>query len=388
MIELGIDRLVADSTLIPGSRWGLVTNFTGVTSDLRLSSRALQGSPLVALLSPEHGLRGSAQAGESEGGGSDPLTGLPVVDTYRLDSAKLDQALIDLDIDALIVDLQDIGVRFYTYSSTMIDCMRAAARRGIPFVVLDRPNPLGGFAAGPGLSPGYESFVGRIDVPLCHGKTIGELARIAAALDRDSGVPTPDPVVVEMRGWHREMRWQDTGLHWVPPSPNMPTPATVFAYVGTALFEGTNVSEGRGTTKPFELVGAPWLDETYADSLNALNLPGTQFRSAWFSPTFSKWAATMIAGAQVYLDPASAHPLVTALHMLRHSAHHEFAWNTPSFEGKTKRPYFVDLLWGNSDLRLNLTHDFESLVDISSSQPANMRDKEWLLYPTSLEGTL
>lgn len=378
-ISLGIDQVIADHSLIPGSRWGLITNYTGVTSDLRLSSVALKDSPLSALLTPEHGLRGTVQAGESEEGGVDPLTGLPVLDTYRLYDADLDQAIADLDVDVLIVDIQDIGARFYTYSWTMVDCMRSAARLGIPYVILDRPNPLGGTASGPGVEPGLESFIGRIDVPIRHGLTIGELGRVAASLDRAHGIDTPDPVVIPLQGWTRDMLWADTGLTWVMPSPNIPTPDSAFAFVGTALCEGTNVSEGRGTTRPFELIGAPWLDEKYADILNNRLIPGAQFRSTWFSPTFNKWHGETLGGAQVYLD-RNADPLLVGLHMVHAALDERFEWREPHWENGTQRPHFSDLMWGSSDFRLGIDTEFDALVSRLDATALRHRDLEWLLY--------
>ena len=388
-VQLGVDRLLADHGLVAGERWGLITNYTGVTSDLELSSVALQrsGAPLAALLSPEHGLQGTAQAGESEASGSDPRTGLPVLDTYMLVDEALDAAIRELDVDALVVDIQDIGVRYYTYVWTMVDCLRSAARLGIPFHVLDRPNPLGGrTVSGPGVELGFESFVGRLDVPMRHGMTIGEMARVAAQLDRAGGHDVPDPNVVEMRGWSRSMLWADTGLEWIMPSPNMPTPITALAYVGTALFEGTSLSEGRGTTRPFELVGAPWIDDRYVDELNRRELPGVYFRSTSFMPTFSKWRGEAIGGVQLHLrDARSFDPLVTATTMLvvaQQMFPDDFAWSEPMWENGVARPHFVDLLWGGAKLRgLVETADMEAIVrELERASALRDRDSEWLLY--------
>lgn len=374
---LGIDRVLADPTLIGGSRPGLVTNYTGVSSDGRLSSLAL-ANHLTALFTPEHGLRGTVQAGESEAGGTDPLTGLPVIDTYRLEGEDLASAIASTDIDVLLVDIQDIGARFYTYVWTMVDCLRACASIDIPVVILDRPNPLGGDAAGPGLEPGFESFIGRLNIPIKHGLTIGELGRVAAALDREAGHKVPDPSVVEMIGWRRSMTWAETGLRWVMPSPNMPTEQTALAFVGTALFEGTNVSEGRGTTRPFEIVGAPWLDESYARQLNEANIPGAFFRPAWFNPTFNKWQGHSIGGAQVYLEPGTC-PITAGLHMLHLAAHADFAWREPVWEQSGPRPYFVDLMWGSTSLRENVD-DLEALLAQCDARELRTRDEQWLLY--------
>ncbi len=388
-VQLGVDRLLGDHGLVAGERWGLITNYTGVTSELELSSVALHrsGAPLVALLSPEHGLQGTAQAGESEASGSDPRTGLPVLDTYLLSDEALDAAIRALDVDALVVDIQDIGVRYYTYVWTMVDCLRSAARLGIPFHVLDRPNPLGGnTVSGPGVERGFESFVGRLDVPMRHGLTIGEIARVAAQLDRDAGHDVPEPNVVEMRGWRRDMLWADTGLEWIMPSPNMPTPLTALVYVGTALFEGTSLSEGRGTTRPFELIGAPWIGDRYVDELNRRGLAGVRFRSTSFMPTFSKWQGQAIGGVQLHLqDARSVDPLLTATTMLvvaQQLYPADFAWREPMWENGVERPHFVDLLWGGPKLRgLVETADTDAIVrELERASGLRERDSELLLY--------
>jgi len=388
-VRLGVDRLLRDFSLVPGHRWGLITNNTGVTSELELSSVALwkAGAPLVALLTPEHGLRGTAQAGDSEAGGVDPETGLPVLDTYLKEGLELDQAIAELGLDALLFDLQDIGARFYTYAWTMIDCMRAAARLGIPFHVLDRPNPLGGEqVAGPGVVRGFESFVGRLNIPIRHGLTLGELARVGASLDRRDGIDVPDPGVVTMRGWRRWMLWADTGLSWVMPSPNIPTPESAMVFVGNALFEGTSMSEGRGTTRPFELVGAPWLGSDYAERLIQARLPGVVFRAAWFAPTFSKHANEAIGGVQIYVaDPDTYDPLRAAVEMIMLAmsapgAH--FHWREPAWEETGPRPLFIDLLWGSDSLRNKIDDgDKDSiLAEIDSAHALRRRDEPFLIY--------
>ncbi|WP_296135983.1 DUF1343 domain-containing protein [uncultured Tessaracoccus sp.] len=388
-VRLGVDRLIDERPDLGGRRWALLTNDTGVTADLVPSSVAVADArlPVVALLGPEHGLRGTAQAGESEGEGRDPRTGLPVVDTYRLEGAALDRVIADLDVDTLLVDLQDVGVRHYTYVWSMVDCLRSAARLGIHVVVLDRPNPLDGVTvAGPGLRPGFESFIGRIDVPMRHGLTIGEVARVAAALDRAAGHDVPDPTVVTMRGWRRDMLWADTGLAWVLPSPNVPTATTALAYAGTVLVEGTNLSEGRGTTRPFELIGAPWLDERLAARMRALGLPGVRFRATWFEPTFGTWAGDVVGGLQVHVDdPRAFEPLRTATELLlaaRALAPEEFAWRTPSWEGDSRRPYFLDLLWGSDSLRRLVEQaDGDGIAAAIAEAPRlRARDEALLLY--------
>lgn len=355
-VETGVQRLLAQPDLIPGSRWGLVTNYTAVLPDFELSTVALarKTGRVAAILGPEHGIRGTAQAGAADTTAVDPDTGLPVIDTYRMSGEQLDAAIALHDLDAVVADIQDIGVRFYTYAWTVVDCMRSAARLGIPFYVLDRPNPLSGAVVeGPGVAQVYKSFVGRADVAVRHGMTLGELACEVAAQDRDVPVPT----VVKMDGWRPDMYWGQTGLPWVMPSPNLPTPDTNLVFPGTALFEGTNMSEGRGTTRPFELVGAPWLDDGFARRLNALDLPGVLFRAAWFTPTFSKHEGATVSGVQVHVtDRAEFRPVLTGVAMLATAmelGEGKFQWRMPAWEEPDRAP-FVDLLWGSDVLRLGL----------------------------------
>lgn len=385
-VSTGAQRLLANPDLVPGQRWGMVTNYTAVMDDLELSTVHLhrQAGRVAAILSPEHGLRGSAQAGFAEGSGTDPGTGLPVVDTYGLSEQALDEQVGALALDALVADLQDVGARFYTYVWTVVDCMRSAARLGIPFYILDRPNPISGLnTAGPGLLPELASFVGRLDVPIRHGLTIGEISREAAARDRARGIPVPDPTVITMGGWERSMYWEQTGLPWVMPSPNLPTPGSALAYVGTCLVEGTNLSEGRGTTRPFELIGAPWLDEGFATALNVRGLPGVQFRTASFVPTFSKHAGEVVTGVQVHItDRDDFRPILTGVTLLetaRDYGQGRFQWRMPSWEeGESRRP-FIDLLWGSGSLREGLDRG-ENAAQIIADAPKPRVNLAPLLY--------
>jgi uncharacterized protein YbbC (DUF1343 family) len=255
-------------------------------------------------------------------------------------------------IDVLVIDIQDVGARIYTFIYTMANCLRAAARAGIPVIVCDRPNPIGGVAVeGPMLEPGYESFVGQFPIPMRHGMTVGELARlfndahgIGAALE-----------VVKMEGWTRGMYFDDTGLPWVMPSPNMPTLDTAVVYPGTVLFEGTMLSEGRGTTRPFELIGAPWFDgEALAVRMNALGLSGVHFRPAIFEPTFQKHARETCGGVQIHVTDREAFaPVEAGAALLREcygSAPKQFKWRDPPYEYEhDKMP--IDILAGSPQLR-------------------------------------
>ncbi|WP_433356636.1 exo-beta-N-acetylmuramidase NamZ family protein [Microtetraspora malaysiensis] len=353
-VRTGAERLAANPGLLRGGRIGLVTNPTGVLPDLTPTASALlaAGVPLAALFGPEHGIRGTAQAGFSEDAGQDPATGLPVLDTYGRSGDALDAVVAASGVDTLVFDIADVGTRFYTFMWTMHDLMASAARLGLRFAVLDRPNPLGGTRAeGPALEPSCASFVGRAPLPVRHGLTLGELALL---FNKSIGV---DLTVVVLEGWRRSMHFADTGLPWIMPSVNMPTPDTALVYPGTGLVEGTSASEGRGTTRPFELVGAPWLDDGFASGLNGLGLPGVRFRDTWFTPAFHKHAGAAVRGVQVHVHDAEAfQPVLTGvsiLHLLRSRWPEQFAWTTadPAGTGVEGGRHFIDLLWGSPSLR-------------------------------------
>ncbi|MEV5962012.1 DUF1343 domain-containing protein [Kribbella sp. NPDC051952] len=362
-VRTGVERLIAEPGLVGDGRLGLITNFTGVLPDLTPASVGLldAGLQLTALFGPEHGLRGTAQAGASEAEGVDPDTELPVFDTYRRKGRELDDLFSG--VDALLFDIQDIGTRFYTYIWTMYDCQQAAARLGKPFIVLDRPNPLGGVRVeGPVLEPGFESFVGRAPIPLRHGLTIGELAL-------QLGTAT----VVEMEGWTRAGA---VGVPWVPPSPNMPTRDTALVYPGTGLFEGTNLSEGRGTTRPFETIGAPYVDDRFIPALG--ELPGVVFRRTWFEPVFSKYAGQAVSGVQLHVvDQSVYEPVRTALVMLRtlRELYPDDFGLLPS----------LDKLWGSDSLRKALEAGDDPLDLLpAATTPAGWVRPGVLLYDGSL----
>ncbi len=387
-VRTGAQRLCADPALAGPGRLGLVTNSTGILPDLTSTVEGLlaAGVPLMALFGPEHGIRGSVQAGESEPETIDPVSGLPVFDTYLRTGAELGALLIESTIDTLLYDLQDIGTRFYTYIWTMYDVMVAAARTGRRFVVLDRPNPVGGLVSeGPGLDAAYASFVGRVSIPIRHGLTCGELARMlnAGAVPAAAGRPV-ELSVIAMDGWSRGMSFADTGQPWVMPSVNMPTADTALVYPGTGLFEGTNLSEGRGTTRPFELIGAPYLDQRLVPALRALALPGVGFRESSFTPTFHKYANEPVRGVQVHVtDPRTVYPVATAvamLHTLRQLYPDDFGWRVAQGGEDMGHRHFVDLLWGSDQLRrtLDAGEDPRSLL----ARPATPTDwaAEHLLY--------
>ena len=363
-MKLGVDVLFEKHPgLVRGQRVGLITNPTGVGRDLVSIVEKFRAHPevkLAALYGPEHGVRGNAQAGEFVARYHDAHFSLPVFSLYGEALTPPANALADIDatmrtfdtkhtgktvapgmldgLDVLVFDLQDVGTRVYTYIATMAYAMSAAAEAGLPFVVLDRPNPINGIAMeGPILEyPRHSSFIGLYPIPLRHGMTAGELARLfnekfvgASLADARanpgrasaSDAPTRKArlAVVPMEGWRRRDWFDATALPWVLPSPNIPTPDTATVYPGQVLLEGTNLSEGRGTTKPFELFGAPWLDGyVLARELNALKLPGVFFREAWFTPTFSKFAGERCGGGQLHVtDRDTFRPVATTLALLQ-----------------------------------------------------------------------
>ncbi|WP_328679695.1 DUF1343 domain-containing protein [Streptomyces sp. NBC_00322] len=318
-VRTGFERLAADGYApLAGQRVGVVTNPTGITRDVQHIVDVMHADDrvnLLAVFGPEHGFRGTAQAGGSEGRYDDPATGLPVYDTYT----KSGQALADIftasGVETIVFDIQDVGARFYTYIWTLYDCMEAAALAGKRFVVLDRPNPVTGRAAlGPVLDKAFATFVGREPIAQAHGMTVTELALLfnGEFLTRPVELET-----VRMTGWRRSDFFDETGLPWVPPSPNMPTPDTALVYSGTCLFEGTNLSEGRGTTRPFELLGAEGINQAWAAAANGLALPGVRFREAYFAPTFSKFQGKTVGGVQLHVhDRTSYDPVRTGIGLL------------------------------------------------------------------------
>ncbi len=387
----GVEAAVGDPRVLGGTRIGLLTNFTGTTPDLGRTVDALvaAGAPVTALFGPEHGLNGSAQAGETERSARDATTGLPVFDTYLRDGGELDELVVESGVDTIVFDMQDIGVRFYTYIWSMYDCMRAAARTGVRFVVLDRPNPLGGaVTCGPGLdAAGYGSFVGRSDIRMRHGLTAGELARLFNSRDLPAEGLRLDLDVVPMSGWDAAGDFDRTRLPWVAPSPNMPTLDSAFAFCGTGLFEGTNVSEGRGTTRPFETLGAPYIDGRLAPLLREADTPGVVFREIWFTPTFHKYAGETIRGVALHItDRSAADPVGTALTVLDAIAGlypDRFGFLPPGerVDG-VHRGYAVDRLWGSAALRETVVAGRSARALHPGTAPVGAAyDDTVLLYP-------
>ncbi|HEX6737615.1 MAG TPA: DUF1343 domain-containing protein [Vicinamibacteria bacterium] len=352
----GLEQLLARPARLRGLRLGLVTNPSAVTSDLRhavAALRATRGLRLTALFGPEHGLWADAQDLVEVDHNRDPLTGLPVFSLYgktRTPTAEMLEG-----VDALVFDVQDVGSRYYTFISTLLLCLEACAAHGRRLVVLDRPNPLGGEGLdGNLLDSAFTSFVGVHPLPVRHGMTVGELA----LLFREERGLKVELTVVRMRGWRRAAFFEESGLPWVLPSPNMPTVDTAVVYPGGCLIEGTNLSEGRGTTRPFELVGAPWLDPwRLAADLERERLPGARFRPVFFRPTFQKHAGRFCGGVQVHVTDRRAFPAFLAYLLLAFHARRQnparFAWREPPYEyEQVRRPF--DILCGTDRVRLAL----------------------------------
>jgi len=317
-IKLGLEVLVSKKLdLIKGKRIGLITNPTGVNSKLQSDIDVLAKIPelkITALFGPEHGVRGDAPAGAKITFSTDTKTGLPVYSLYGATRSPTPQMLKDVDV--LVFNIQDVGARYYTYIYTMAQSMKSAKDNGKKFIVLDRPNPLGGLnVEGPVLEPEFSSFIGMYSIPLVHGMTIGELA----LLFNEKFDINCDLEVIPMEGWTREMLWDDTGLDWINTSPNIPTSQTVLLYPCIGFIgELQQVSEGVGTTRPFEYVGAPWVDaDTLADTLNAFRLPGVYFRPMHYQPFFHIFTKQQVHGVQIHItNPRTFKPVSTGLHIL------------------------------------------------------------------------
>ena len=349
-LRTGFERLARDGySLLDGEKVGIVTNPTGITRDAHHIVDVMHADArvdLTAVFGPEHGFRGTAQAGGSEGRYDDPATGLPVYDTYLKSGRALADIFTASGVDTVVFDIQDAGARFYTYIWTLYDCMEAAQLAGKRFVVLDRPNPVTGRAAlGPVLHKEFATFVGRQPIAQAHGMTVAELARLFNEEFLTEAVPLE---TVPMSGWKRSDFYDASGLPWVPPSPNMPTPETALVYSGTCLFEGTNLSEGRGTTRPFELLGAEGVDRRWAAAANELALPGVLFREAYFAPTFSKFQGKTIGGVQVHVhDRAAFDPVRTGIALLvtAKQVWSGFAWRPDNW---------IDKLTGSTRVRTTI----------------------------------
>jgi len=371
-VQLGCERLLAASSL-DGLSIGVVCNPASVDGDLRHVADLFaehRRAKLAALFGPQHGFRSDVQDNMIETGhGQDCTRRVPVYSLYS--ETREPTAAMLAGLDALVIDLQDVGSRIYTFIYTMANCLIAARKHGVKAIVCDRPNPIGGAdVEGPVLVNGYESFVGQYPIPMRHGMTIGELALL---FNTEFGIGA-DLEVIRMEGWHRELYFDATGLPWVIPSPNMPTLDTAIVYPGTVLFEGTNVSEGRGTTRPFEIVGAPWpVAERFAEAMNRTGLPGVYFRPVVFEPTFQKHAKTACAGCQIHvLDRHKFKPVVTGVTLIeafRTAGKNEFAWRKPPYAYEhDKMP--IDILACSPELCEQIEGGVDARAIASSWVPA------------------
>jgi uncharacterized protein YbbC (DUF1343 family) len=378
-VRTGLERLVVgEIPALRGRRIGLIANPTAVDPELRHAVDLLAGAGLTTLFGPEHGLRGDAQDMVGVDMARDARTGLPVWSLYGHDEASLSPTPAMLDgLDVLVYDVQDVGSRYYTFVWTMVLAMRAAARAKIAFAVLDRPNPIGGvLVEGGAIAPGFESFVGLVSCPNRHGLTAGEIARWRADVEKLD----VELHVIEMEGWTRAMYFEDTGLPWVMPSPNMPTRDTALVYPGMCLVEGTEASEGRGTTRPFEIAGAPGVDgNALAEAL--ATLPGLIARPLVFTPMLQKHAKTACGGVQLHVTDRDAfrpyHTGVAFLRALRP------VWRTRAYEFVDTIPA-IDLLCGSAQVREGIDAG-ASLEDLASTwrdaeRAWDEERRKWLLY--------
>lgn len=363
----GADRVACDGISVSG-KCGLITNPTGVLRSLTSTVDMLKDRcDLTALFGPEHGIRGDAQAGDSVSAGTDKKTGLPVYTLYGSGSTLGEEMLTALD--TVLFDIQDIGARFYTYAYTMTDSMRLCAANGVKFVVLDRPNPLGGQKAeGNILDRRFSSFVGRFPTPTRCGLTIGEFARM---MNETEGIGC-DLTVIPLLNWTRDLYFDGTDLPFIQPSPNMPTVDTALAYIGTCIFEGTNLSEGRGTTKPFEMIGAPWLDTEAVLSVMGPQ-DGVILRECGFTPTFSKYSGTFCRGLQLHVtDRDSFSPFAVGLRLLCavRKVHRELELN----------PFLANLL--GTDAIFSECFDAEAFLEKSAAEVElwQKESQKWYLY--------
>lgn len=356
-VRTGLEMILARPPReLQKARIGLLCNQASVDSNFR-HARSLfareWGRGLRALYSPQHGLGGEKQDNMIESPhGRDRELGIPVFSLYA-DVRRPTAGMFD-PIDVLVVDLQDAGCRVYTFITTLLYCLEAAARHGKKVVVLDRPNPVGGTVEGPFLKEGMVSFVGAFPMPLRHGMTMGELALF---FNDEAGIGA-DLTVVPLRRWRRSMRFAETGLPWVPPSPNLPTADSALVYPGQVLLEGTSLSEGRGTTRPFEMCGAPWIEPgKLVRALARYRLPGVVFRALRFEPTYQKWAGRVCGGVQLHVTaPQDYLPCRTTITLLREVVRlwpRRFSWRRPPYEYEHRRLPF-DILSGDPKVRRDL----------------------------------
>ena len=375
-LKLGIERLPEYREVFAGKRVGLITNQTGIdaegTPSAVLLSRAAQ---LTVLFSPEHGIQGNEREGASIGHSTDPRTGLPVYSLYGNTKRPTPEMLKDIDV--LCFDIQDVGARFYTYISTMAYSMEECARHKKRFVVFDRPNPIGGSVEGNMLELEYRSFTGYFPIVQRHGMTVGELALL---FNTEYGIRC-DLTVIPMTGWNREIYFDELPLIWAPPSPNIPSPQTALVYAGVCLFEGTNLSVGRGTTMPFQYLGAPYIDAyRLADQLNRLGLDGVRFLPAFFTPSLSLYTGQLCGGVQIAVtDRCNFAPVKTAIAMFYELK--RLYPDTFTINNAGKKYCGLHLLTGCTQLTdpSQTAQDYFTRIEKETKQFSGIR-KKYLLY--------
>lgn len=365
----GIDNLIDNWSKygLEGRRLGLITNPTGISKSGASTVDLLhKHGHLAKLFAPEHGIRGEFEAGIKFDDYADEKTGVSVLSLYG-ERRRPTREMLE-GVDAVVFDIQDAGARFYTYLYTMAYAMESCAKFDLPMIVLDRPNPIGGAVSGGLLDPAFRSFIGYFPITHRYGLTIGEAARL---FNEEFGIGC-ELTVVHMTGYSRHMYYDDTGLLWVSPSPNLPTPQAALVFPGTCIFEGTNVSEGRGTTKPFQFVGAPWIDASQlSDKANALQLPGVYYRPQCFTPTFSKHKGEFCRGVELHVTDREAFDPVkagTALLYIIRDSHKEFEYLPPYDEDGVLRP-MIDLNTGSDRVRLGYL-SLDELFEIYAQESA------------------
>ena len=381
-VKTGLDNIGSHKRLFQGKRIGIITNHTAYNSSGQYIVdvfKKMSGTTVTALFSPEHGISGTEQAGKKIKSRTDPAGQLPVFSLYGKTRKPTPRMLKDIDI--LVFDIQDVGARFYTYISTMALAMEAAAESGKRFIVLDRPNPINGLAVeGNILETEFASFVGLYPVPVRHGMTVGELARMFNEQGWLANRVKADLVVIPMKGWRRRLWYDQTGLAFIKPSPNMTSLKTAAVYPGLCLLEGTNVSEGRGTNLPFVQFGAPWINgKNLVARLNRLNLPGMRFEPATFTPTASKYAGQKCYGSKItvtqrdLLEPyCSGIAIVSEIHRMYRD---DFQWRAGHFDRLCGTSAVRRAVIENTSLeklRQSWRERFESFMQVR---------KKYLLYP-------
>lgn len=397
-ISFGLEACLADPPpVLRPARFGLLMNQASVGRRFRYScdllAEAFPGR-LRAIFSPQHGLWGEQQANMvASPHGTFPALGVPVYSLYG-ETRKPTPEMLD-GLECFVVDLQDVGCRVYTFIWTVSLCLEACAEAGVPVVILDRPNPLGGETVeGPPLEPAFASFVGRAAIPMRHGLTIGELAR---QVNEELNIGA-ELHVVPMTGWRRSMLWPETGRTWISPSPNLPRFESVLVYPGQVLLEGTSLSEGRGTTTPFEVCGAPFVDPArWLEALAGFEPPGVTFRPVRFVPTFDKWAGESCGGLILHVrDPRAFRPYRTTLALIASARRlwpGEFRWLDPPYEYETEKPP-IDIISGSDRLRtaidageMSSTRDLSRFLDFDEAAWRKRIRQQLIHEPASEAGT-